>query len=88
MKGDKHRMAIIEKFPPYVNSAVDVYRHLIDNCPKLMTFLKPFINFRFDDDFQLKGIEFSLYANPIYSEDHKCILLYVDSEKQSKTTRS
>lgn len=81
MKGDKHRMVIIEKFPPYVNSAVDVYRHLIDYCPQLMTFLKPFINFRFDDDIQLQGIEFSSYADPIYSEDQKAFFLYVDSEK-------
>lgn len=74
MKGDKHRMVIIEKFPSYVNSAVGVYQHLKDNCPKLMTFLKPFVEFRFDDHFQLHGIEFTSYNEPIYSEDYKCIL--------------
>lgn len=74
MKGDKHRMVVIEKFPEYVNSTVDVYRYLSDKHPKLMTFLKPFVDFRFDDHFQLQGIEFTSYYEPIYSEDHRCML--------------
>lgn len=73
MKGDRHRMVIIEKFPDYLNSAVEVYRYLSDYRPNLMTFLKPFVDFRFDDHFQLQGIEFTSYYEPIYSEDHRCM---------------
>lgn len=57
MKGDKHRIVIIEIFTPYVNSVVNVYRHLVDNSPKLITYQNRFVDLKFDNHFQLQGIE-------------------------------
>lgn len=73
MQGDKHRMVIIEKFPRYIYSPTTLYRYISDNCTKLKSFLRPFMDIHFDN-FQLRGFDFSSYYEPIYSEDRKCIL--------------
>lgn len=75
MHGDAHRMIIIDSFPEFVNSKGAFYRYLIDYRPRLYVFLRPFIDYSFDDHFQLCGIEFISHDEPIYSTNHNCMLL-------------
>lgn len=81
MRGDDHRIVIIDSFPQYINSAIDLYRYMHDYQCKMVNFLKPFFNFQFDDNFKLTGVEFTSYNEPIYSKDHKCILLICGFKK-------
>ena len=82
MKGERHRMVIIDYFPEYINSAVRVRRHILDHRTNLYVFLKPFINFNFDDNFNYCGLKYSSYYNPIYSED-KRIMLFICGFKKA-----
>lgn len=73
MYGDNHRLVIIDYFPPYVNNIQAFYRYTQDKKGHLLHFIKPFMNLRIED-FKIKGAEFRTYNDPIYSEDHKCML--------------
>lgn len=75
MHGDAHRMVIIDSFPEFVNSKVSFYRYLMEYRPRLYFFLRSFIDFSFDDHFQLFGIEFTSHDEPIYSTNHNCMFL-------------
>ena len=81
MRGDDHRIVIIDSFPKYINSAVSLYRYMHDYQGKMINFLKPFFHFQFDDNFNLTGVEFMSYNEPIYSKDHKCMLLICGFKK-------
>ncbi len=73
MHGNAHKMVIIDSFPEFVNSKASFYRYLIDYRSKLYVFLRPFVDFSFDDHFQLCGIEFISHDEPIYSTNHNCM---------------
>lgn len=81
MRGDDHRIVIIDSFPKSINSVIDLYRYMDDYQGKMIHFLKPFFNFQFDDNFKLTGVEFTSYNEPIYSKDHKCMLLICGFKK-------
>ena len=49
------------------------YRYMQDEKGRLLHFIKPFMNLRIED-FKIKGAEFRTYNDPIYSENHKCML--------------
>lgn len=73
MYGDNHRLVIIDYFPPYVNNIKAFYRYMQDENGRLLQFIKPFMHLKIED-FKIKGAEFRTYNDPIYSEDHKCML--------------
>lgn len=81
MKGEKHKLVIIDYFPQYVDSPIKLYRYMQDNRGQMFQFLKPFLNFRYDDNYNIKGVDFTSYNDPIYSEDHKCMLLICGFKK-------
>lgn len=81
MRGEDHRMVIIDCFPKYINSAIKLYRYMSDNKGQIVNFLRPFISFEFGDNLELTGIEFTSYDEPIYSTDHKCMLLICGFKK-------
>ena len=74
MHDNRHRLVIIDKFPDYVDSKIQFYRYLHDERPKLLSFLRPFIDFSFDEKLNLLGIEFTSKNEPIYSIDHRCMI--------------
>lgn len=81
MNGANHRMIIIDYFPSYVNSALSLRSYLNDHRRTMLHFLEPFLRFSFDDNFNLQGVDFTSYNDPIYSEGHKCILLICGFKK-------
>ena len=80
MNGTNHRMVIIDYFPPRVNSIQNLYRYLSDENWRMLQFIKPFFNVRIDD-FIIHGFDFTSYNDPIYSEDHKCMLFICGFKK-------
>ena len=80
MRGIEHRMVIIDSFPRYINSIQSLYRYLSDNKGRMLQFLTPFFNIRIEN-FTIKGINFTSYTDPIYNEDHKCILFICGLKK-------
>ena len=87
MMGDNHRMVIVDYFPEYINSAVGVRGYIMKHRTNLYVFLKPFVNFDFDDNFNYWGLKFSSYCNPIYSED-KRIMLFICGFKKAVESHS
>ena len=89
MAGEDHRLVIIDSFPKYVNSALSLRSYIYDKMGKMLNFLEPFLRFSFDDKFKVQGVDFTSYDDPIYSEDHKCMLLICGFreavERHSKT---
>lgn len=81
MNGANHRMIIIDYFPSYVNSALSLRSYLNDHRRTMLHFLEPFLRFSFDDNFNIQGVDFTSYNDPIYSEDHKCMLLICGFKK-------
>lgn len=81
MNGTNHRMVIIDYFPSYVNSALSLRSYMYDHRGMMLHFLEPFLQFSFDDNFNVQGVDFTSYNDPIYSEDHKCMLLICGFKK-------
>lgn len=81
MKGEKHRLVIIEYFPSYVNSTTSFFRHLTDNCRGLKAFLDPLMDMRFCN-FNLVNVTFKSYDEPIYSNDKK-IMIFICGFKRA-----
>lgn len=81
MNGDEHRLVIIDSFPAYINSTVSWRKYMYDEKGSMLNFLEPFIKFSFDDNLKVKGVDFISYDEPIYSEDHKCMLLICGFKK-------
>lgn len=80
MNGANHRMVIIDYFPPRVNSVESLYRYLYDENGRMLQFIMPFFKVRIED-FKIQGLDFTSYNSPIYSEDHKCMLLICGFKK-------
>ena len=80
MNGANHRMVIIDYFPPRVNSIESLYRYLYDENERMLQFIMPFFKVRIED-FKIRGLDFTSYNAPIYSEDHKCMLLICGFKK-------
>jgi hypothetical protein len=75
MHGTNHRIVIIDCFPEYVDSKVQFYKYTMHHRPNMFSFLRPFVDFSFDDKFCLSGIVFTSHLDPIYSADHNCMFL-------------
>lgn len=80
MNGVNHRMVIIDYLPPYVNSVESLYRYLYDENGRMLQFIMPFFKVRIED-FKIRGLDFTSYNAPIYSEDHNCMLLICGFKK-------
>ena len=80
MNGTNHRMVIIDYFPPCVNSVESLYRYLYDENGRMLQFIMPFFKVRIED-FKIRGLVFTSYNAPIFSEDHKCMLLICGFKK-------
>ena len=74
MKGTNHRMVIIDFIQTRVNSLESLYNIMQNKHGNLLQFIKPFMNLRKDDKLNMREAEFRSYNDPIYSEDHKCML--------------
>ena len=80
MNGANHRLVIIDYFPPRVNSVESLYRYLYDENGRMLQFIMPFFKVRIED-FKIRGLDFTSYNAPIYSEDYKCMLLICGFKK-------
>ena len=80
MRGDNHRMVIIDYIFQNIMSAQDLYNCLQEKRGKMLQFLRPFFNFRYED-FSLRGVHFTSKDAPIYNEDRKCMLFICGFKK-------
>jgi hypothetical protein len=73
--GDNQRIVLIDKFPTYIETKANLYRHIEDNLSGgLKMFLRRQFNYKLTPDFKIVGLDIAGYDSPIFSEDKRTLM--------------
>ena len=73
--GDNQRIVLIDKFPTYIETKANLYRHIEDNLSGgLKMFLRRQLNYKLTPDFKIVGLDIAEYDSPIFSEDKRTLM--------------
>ena len=83
--GKNQKIIIIDKFPEYINSNIDLYQFITNKINGNMRefFLRQF-NFGITPDLKIRGLNIKSHYSPIYSED-QCTMLLINGFKSAAT---
>lgn len=80
--GSKQRIVLIDKFPQYIETPGQLYRHIKDSISDgAHQFLHRQLKFRISDDFKICGLNIENYDSPIFSDDGRFMLLICGYKK-------
>ena len=80
--GSKQRIVLIDKFPQYIETPGQLYRHIKDCISDgAHQFLHRQLKFRISDDFKICGLNIENYVSPIFSDDGRFMLLICGYKK-------
>lgn len=80
--GSKQRIVLIDKFPQYIETPGQLYRHIKDSISVgAHRFLHQQLKFRISDEFKFCGLNIEKYDSPIFSDDGRFMLLICGFKK-------